>query len=788
LPQKTPLDLICPFSTQNIIYKHPCSSITTALNRDNMGTIRKRKPKVEFISSVCAFLLCCCLPQQSAGEVVAVIIHNSTADETGVWSLVGDDDYVFEFFGTNNTFSLTDNTTISLTSSELYCDDNSVVEREIVNVIDSTHANVTLTIPDILEDTIFYFCVDNVHQGNAKYKTLAVTVKPVVVPSGLDVLPLWFQLIIVLILLFLSGTFSGLNLGLMALDIKELDILQQAGSSPKADERQKQNGEYARKIYPLRKRGNMLLCTVLLGNVLVNSSLTIFLDYLFATFPGGTIVGLIVSTFGIVIFGEIIPQAICSRRGLVVGAKAVPLVYVFMVLTFIVAYPLSRILDVVLGEEVGSVFNKAELLQMLKITDADNDLAPEELAIVTGALTYREKLVKEVMTSLSDVYKLSIDTILDFKKMNEIFQKGHSRIPVYENHENNIVGILYMKELVFVDPDDRTSLKTIVNFYKHSLITIEDDVQLDVLLSKFIRQRSHLILVQRVCDPDDGKDRYFELVGIVTLEDVIEEIIGSEINDEDDEVLDNKTKFKIGSSKNQMTRLFPQEIEGDELSAMLISDQMAMAAITFLAGNVERYFGLDLLPRNTLGLLVHKAESCRIYNDEDDESDEDSIVYIPGQPLDKLCLVLEGKVKMTIGKDDFCFDQGPFSIIGKNALDNLDGAPGIADFTAIVPKGVRTTIIQISRKVYKAALVQGKLHMSTPILERRNTRNIIGPSQASTPYDHTLPTKITQVTEIEVDSTTTNTNTTADQPDNSEADTLVLENDDGAARTSSVTL
>ena len=111
--------------------------------------------------------------------------------------------------------------------------------------------------------------------------------------------PIFVQILILVVLLSFSALFSGLTLGLMSLDITGLEIVM-AGDDPDA-------ARYAETIYPLRKQGNLLLCTLLLGNVAVNSLMAIFTAAIF----NGTI-GFVSSTFLIVIFGEIIPQALVS--------------------------------------------------------------------------------------------------------------------------------------------------------------------------------------------------------------------------------------------------------------------------------------------------------------------------------------------------------------------------------------------------------------------------------------------------------------------------------------------
>ena len=111
--------------------------------------------------------------------------------------------------------------------------------------------------------------------------------------------------------------------------------------------------KYAAAILPLRRKGNLLLCTILLGNVTVNSGLSILMGDLTSG-----LMGLIVSTAIITVFGEIIPQATCSRYALFVGAHSTWFIYIFMFITFPISFPISAILDKVLVEEMGNMMQK----------------------------------------------------------------------------------------------------------------------------------------------------------------------------------------------------------------------------------------------------------------------------------------------------------------------------------------------------------------------------------------------------------------------------------------------
>ena len=297
--------------------------------------------------------------------------------------------------------------------------------------------------------------------------------KLLVVEEKKSLLPLWLQIIVICCLLVLSGMFSGLNLGLMALDPMELRIVQSCGT-----EKEK---KYARKIEPIRSKGNYLLCSLLLGNVLVNTTLTILLDDLIGSGLGAVVA----STVGIVIFGEIVPQALCSRHGLAVGANTITVTKFFMLLTFPVSFPVSKLLDVLLGQEIGTVYKRDKLVEMLKVTEPYNDLVKEEMNMIQGALELRNKTVEDVMTPVSNCFMIQNDAVLDFNTMSEIMESGYTRIPVFDDERSNIVDILYVKDLAFVDPDDCSTLKTITKFYNHPVHFVFHDTKLDAMLEEF---------------------------------------------------------------------------------------------------------------------------------------------------------------------------------------------------------------------------------------------------------------------------------------------------------------
>ncbi|XP_073964411.1 unextended protein-like [Choristoneura fumiferana] len=281
--------------------------------------------------------------------------------EGGIPSVLANTKFNLRLFGQG----FTKRTVIAFTEAALGYDKpcKFLVPGEYLVVPDSvtpTSALFEVTAPQPIQDTKIYICAKNLppgvidpskdeekhrHQGTENWKIIATHHK---------MLPLWATMTLILICLMFSALFSGLNLGLMSLDRTELKIISNTGTD--------QERKYARAIMPVRDHGNYLLCSILLGNVAVNSTFTILLDELTSG-----LFAVIFSTLAIVLLGEITPQAICSRHGLMVGAKSIVITKGVMALTAPMAYPVSKLLDYFLGEEIGNVYNRERLKELVKV-------------------------------------------------------------------------------------------------------------------------------------------------------------------------------------------------------------------------------------------------------------------------------------------------------------------------------------------------------------------------------------------------------------------------------------
>lgn len=350
------------------------------------------------------------------------------------------------------------------------------------------------------------------------------------------------------LLVLVGGLVAGLTIGLMSIDSTTLSILKASGTA--------QEKLYASRIEPIRKDGHLLLVTLLLVNTIVNETLPI----LFGTLQFTGYKSVMFSTVLIVIFGEIVPQAVCSRYGLLIGAFfALPVRFLIWIMA-IIAYPIAKLLDWVLGHKEGVIYRHAGLKELVALhgEDQSGPLSKDEVSILRAVLDLRTKKVSDIMTKLDNVFMFSMSEKLDRKNLQKILNEGHSRIPVYfGNDRNKILGTFLVKQLLLNDPDIDTPFSAVK---LRKLPRIRPDTPLFDMLHLFEVGSSHMALVADIIpegSPTSIEESNYISLGIITLEDVIEELIGAEIIDETDVFIDMESQIRVSRSEREIEENSP---------------------------------------------------------------------------------------------------------------------------------------------------------------------------------------------------------------------------------------
>ena len=318
------------------------------------------------------------------------------------------------------------------------------------------------------------------------------------------------------ILILVSAICSGLNVGLMSLEIGDLRRKAKLGD------------KHAIRALPIRNHVHFYLSGILLTNTAVAASTSIVLTNEF----NGIIAG-ISSTLLLVVFGEITPQAIAVKN----AVRAVSFFAPAIIFITYATYPITRVLEVLLDKLIGkskqTLHTRHELGLLIDdhLKDSRSELDEDEVEIVRNALKLSEKRVSEIMTHIKDVYHLDTGTLVDSGKINELIKENYSRIPIIDHDKRVCKGYLMLRDLVHVDFDEHTY--SVEQLRVHTTHTVGSKTALDTLFRKFIEYKKHLLVVE--------KDE--RIVGIVTLEDLVEEIIGHEVEDESD--VDRITDAKI---------------------------------------------------------------------------------------------------------------------------------------------------------------------------------------------------------------------------------------------------
>lgn len=332
------------------------------------------------------------------------------------------------------------------------------------------------------------------------------------------------QLLIATVLLFFSAVFSGSEVALFSLKINHLEQIK----SLSLDKYQKINS--------LLGDSKRLLATILILNNFVNIGIVIVFTYvnkvLFANIYAESTklfleIGVITTI--ILVFGEILPKVFASKNNVKTALWICSFIYLMNRFLYFANTPMKNIVRQIEKrfDRKPSNISVDDLSQALELSNKSESTADEH-KILKGIVTFGNTEASEVMTPRIDLFAIDTDETYD-EVIAKINEKGYSRIPVYEESIDKIKGVLYAKDLI---PHLNSN-----NFDWLSLIRepffVPENIKLDNLLSIFKNQKNHLAIVV---------DEFGGTSGIITLEDIIEEIVG-DIQDEFDDQGINYSKI-----------------------------------------------------------------------------------------------------------------------------------------------------------------------------------------------------------------------------------------------------
>jgi len=321
----------------------------------------------------------------------------------------------------------------------------------------------------------------------------------------------WVSFLITAVLLISAAVCSGLNIAIMSLDLDDIKRKTKMGN------------RQAKKVLPLRENVHLTLAAILLTNMGFVSGTAIVLGDRFNGFVAGAI-----STLLLVVFGELLPQALFARRAIAICSKLSWLLKFMVIITYPISKPLQLMMDRLFGngkDEKTRLHSRRELGLMIGEhlgKEAASELDESEVEIIRGALQLSEKKVTDIMTPIKNVYWMKASSVIDGKKIDEIKEANYSRIPIFNKNLSNCYGILLMKDLVDIDFDETSY--SLDDLPIHPTKLVGSRTALDTMFKRFIAAQTHLIPIEKNCT----------IIGIVTIEDLIEEIIGQEIVDESD--------------------------------------------------------------------------------------------------------------------------------------------------------------------------------------------------------------------------------------------------------------
>lgn len=603
--------------------------------------------------------------------------------------------------------------------------------------------------------------------------------------SGYASWPTWLLVLVCTTTVVLSAMYCGLTIGLLGMETIYLEIIADAGQEP--------DRTFARKILPVRMLGHQLLATLLVGNML---TLVLTSQLVAAIVNSSDLVNFILGTLVVLIFGEIIPMSFCNNQdnALWAGTKSLPALKVSLFVLWPIAKPLGLMLDCMVGHDAGQMYDRKELKKLIRLHcekfSDKSGIDTDQVRMMLSALDMNEVTVDAAMTPMEKAVMLEASTPLDTALERRLWQYGISRVPVYYETPDRIIGVLYVKDLIHMSYLGRNTDMTVRDFvvqHPRDMLVVKADTLLQEMLHIFEHRHTQLIFVEPVdAPPREGPQAGSRLstpwqlrdtpldpggvppvghfnaaadatpsddaggsphgpgtgrrssrfcssghqtpvalvtdtmerrsyVGIVTLEDVIEELIASEIYDED-EYSGDEVNMSDGEVLESIVEPPPtrpprvnfyaygvppksedQSLSEDQLWALAY--YLTRAYVYFATWNVAY---VKFLLQQVGDVIVHVDDFNGDGEDQNNSTsasaiaasllnlntvDPTRVLYRAGQPSAAFTLVLSGGVEVSIGREKLHTELRSFSDLADEVL--LSDEPFIPDYTAVVSRTSR---------------------------------------------------------------------------------------------------
>jgi len=369
---------------------------------------------------------------------------------------------------------------------------------------------------------------------------------------------LWVELVTLSVLIGLSGFFSGLEVALVG--IRKSKVVQLFNEGKKG----------SKALHKLKMNPSWMMSSVNLGNNLVNVGASALATSLAIRLFGDDGLGIAVGimTFLILVFGEITPKTYCNANSTKIALRYAPVLLVFSY----VFYPVVKFFEMIAKGVVkmtGSSnepppITEEEIKGVIDQGLEEKALEKDEMELVHGALKFDDTVIRSVMTPRTKMFTLNSKMLL-FEALPQINQSGHSRIPIYGETTNDIVGFIHARDILKeLEKDNKmVSLEQIAR----KPVFASQEKLVSSLLKEMQGRRTHMAIVV---------DEHGGVEGLVTLEDLVEEIVG-EIEDETDiprpigyEKIDQDTIITSGDIEiDIINKIFKTNIpDGDDYASL----------------------------------------------------------------------------------------------------------------------------------------------------------------------------------------------------------------------------